>query len=197
MTEGVQLAISGTVTKVDRPESFAALDPLVGEINRLISKSYQEVRPSSGEVASEASFLQVILQQVLLLEERAVMAVDKDNQFIAASASLAEVIPVNVGALRAVEDRLEEIVAPAFELRFDAFCARAITGPVEAQIFLEVPAQVPCIVLREGQLKVEVFRYAAIRFHPASGVPVSITTGFNNDSAFMEFWHAGFPILEW
>ena len=95
VTEGVHSAVSGTTQIVEKPETFAALEPLVAEINKLISKSSQEVSPDSPGGAPEASFLQHLIQQVLLLEERAVMAVDKDNQLIAASASLTEVIPVN------------------------------------------------------------------------------------------------------
>ncbi|MBN8553821.1 MAG: FHA domain-containing protein [Deltaproteobacteria bacterium] len=95
-SEGVHLAVSGTATNVEKIESFAGLDPLVDEINRLISKSNQAVSSNSSLGTGEASFLHLLLQQVLLLEERAVMVVDRDNHMIAASASLAAAIPVNV-----------------------------------------------------------------------------------------------------
>jgi pSer/pThr/pTyr-binding forkhead associated (FHA) protein len=101
LTEGVHLAVTGTLQSVDKPESFAAFGPIIDEINKLISRSNQEVSPSLGGADAEARFLQDLIQQVLLLEERAVLAVDKENHLIAASNSLLEVIPVNIERMNA------------------------------------------------------------------------------------------------
>ncbi len=100
-SEAVHLAVSGAAQNVDTIESFAAFEPLIDEVNRLISKSIQSLSENSSDQSSEASFLQLLLQQVLLLEERAVMVVDKDNQLIAASTTLPAMIPIDVDQMNA------------------------------------------------------------------------------------------------
>jgi hypothetical protein len=94
--EATHLAVTGAVKGLDNLESFAALDPLIQEINRLISKENQGVEAKSAGISEEASFLHSLMQQVLLLEERAVMVIDKDNQLIAASRTLPDSVPVDV-----------------------------------------------------------------------------------------------------
>ncbi len=97
--ENIHLVASGTAQTLENPESFAALHPLISEINRVISQRNQGVTRSASDQASEASFLQSILQQVLLLEERPVMIVDRENQIIAASTSLSSIVPVDVAEM--------------------------------------------------------------------------------------------------
>ncbi len=97
--ESTHLAVTGATQNVDRLASFAALDPLVQEINRLISRGNQGLSQNSNGPSNEASFLHSLLQQVLLLEERAVMVIDRENQLIAASASIPEVVPVEVNRM--------------------------------------------------------------------------------------------------
>jgi hypothetical protein len=101
VTEGLHLVVTGNAQNLEKLETFAAADPLIEEVNRLISKSNQSVRSKNQEGGEEASFLQLLLQQVLLLEERAVMVVDKDNHLIAASATLSGVIPVDTEQMNA------------------------------------------------------------------------------------------------
>lgn len=96
VVEGVRLAVSGNVQSVENPESFAAFDSMVQEINRLISKSNQGFGSNSNGAIAEASFLQPLLQQVLLLEERPVMFVSRDNHFLASSQVLGDIIPVDL-----------------------------------------------------------------------------------------------------
>ncbi len=97
--EGVHSAITGASEGIASLESFAAFDPLLQEINRLIAKSNQQVSSNSRENSSEASFLQPLFQQVLLLEERPMMIVSKDNHLLGSSHSLSEVIPVDVSQI--------------------------------------------------------------------------------------------------
>jgi hypothetical protein len=97
--ESTHLAVTGAAQNLENLESFAALDPLIQEINRLIAKENQGLKEKSAGVTEEASFLHSLLQQVLLLEERAVMVVDKENQLIAASRTLPELIPVEVSRM--------------------------------------------------------------------------------------------------
>jgi len=94
LTDQVYLLFTGTAQKVDSLPSFATFDPLVEEINRLITKINQGVSSESKLQDQEASFLQSILQQVLVLEERAIMAIDRDNNIIGMSAYVPEIIPV-------------------------------------------------------------------------------------------------------
>jgi hypothetical protein len=99
---------TGSSQRVERIEFFASLDPLIEEINQLIAKSIQGVASSSATAESEASFLQTLLQQILLLEERAVLVVDHENQFIAASTALSTMIPIDVSQEKA---HIADIVA--------------------------------------------------------------------------------------
>lgn len=99
VAENVYLAASGAQQKVEKTASFSVMDPILSEVNRLINKLNQEVSPGSRNAADEASFLQPLLQQVLLLEERAVMIVDKDNQIIGMSRTLSEVLGLESNAL--------------------------------------------------------------------------------------------------
>ncbi len=96
VTEGVSLAISGTVQSLAPPASFAAFEPLVQEMNRLLAKGNQSISSNVASGPSEASFLQALFQQVVLMEDRPVMVVDRDNHFLAGSEALAEIIPVNL-----------------------------------------------------------------------------------------------------
>lgn len=98
-SDWVHTAASSAQHGLEKIESFAALDPLMAELNRLISKRNQGVKAETGADSSEASFLQTLLQQVLLLEERAVMVVDRDNHLLAASDALSAVVPVDVSQL--------------------------------------------------------------------------------------------------
>jgi hypothetical protein len=94
LTEEVHLLFTGTVQNLEHFDSFAALNPLVDEINRLNSKSNQALNPDTPSGSSEAGFLQSLMEQVLLLEERAVMVVDQDNQILAISSSLPDLVPL-------------------------------------------------------------------------------------------------------
>jgi hypothetical protein len=94
LTSEVHLLYTGTAQNVERLQSFAAVDELVEEVNRLISKVNQGVSADSGAAKAEAGFLQSLLDQVFLLEERAVMAVDPDNQVIAVSGYLQDILPM-------------------------------------------------------------------------------------------------------
>lgn len=109
VSEGLHLVVTGNAPNLEKLETFAAGDVLVDEVNRLISKSNQAVKSKNEGSTEEASFLQLLIQQVLLLEERAVMVVDKDNHLIAASASLSAVVPVNVEQINAhITDAVSE-----------------------------------------------------------------------------------------
>ncbi len=96
LTEGVHLAVTGNAQNLEKIESFAALDPLIDEINRLIAQGIQGVKASGGANPAEASFLQPLFQQVLVLEERPMLVVDHENQMIAATGALPGVIPIDV-----------------------------------------------------------------------------------------------------
>jgi len=109
LTEEVHLLYTGTAQSVERLQSFAAFDDLIEEINRLISKVNQRVIATAEGGGGEAGFLQTLLDQVFLLEERAVMAVDPDNQVLAISGYLRDILPirenpVSVHITEAVED---------------------------------------------------------------------------------------------
>jgi pSer/pThr/pTyr-binding forkhead associated (FHA) protein len=106
--ENVHVVTTGSSQRVERIEFFANLDPLIEEINQLIAKSIQGVASSSATAESEASFLQTLLQQILLLEERAVLVVDHENQFVAASTALSTMIPIDVSQDKA---HIADIVA--------------------------------------------------------------------------------------
>jgi len=106
--ENVHVVTSGSSQRIEKIEFFASLDPLIEEMNQQIAKSLQGLSSSSGNSESEASFLQSFLQQILLLEERAILVVDHENQFMAASAALATVIPIDVSRDKA---HIAEIVA--------------------------------------------------------------------------------------
>lgn len=99
LVQDVHLLSTGTVQKVEQRESFAALNELVNEINRVFSKLNQEVKPDSELDKTEASFLQTILQQVFLLEERAVLAVDSENHVIAMTSLVTELAPIHEEAV--------------------------------------------------------------------------------------------------
>lgn len=94
LTDQVHLSFTGTTQNVDRLQSFAAFDELVEEVNRLISKANQGVKDSQEHQQLEASFLQTLLQQVLLLEERAVIAIDSDNNILGVSEYVHEIVPL-------------------------------------------------------------------------------------------------------
>lgn len=109
LTDEVHLLYAGTAQSVDTLQSFASFDQLVDEINRLISKVNQGLSADSGGLPTEAGFLQPLLDQVFLLEERAVMAVDPDNQVLAISGLLRDLVPlrddyINLHITEAVED---------------------------------------------------------------------------------------------
>jgi hypothetical protein len=95
LTDEVHLLHTGTAQKVENLPNFAGFNALVEEINGLIAKSDQAHSSGSGDGRAEASFLQIILEQVLLLEERAVMAVDNENHVLGISETLAELIPLH------------------------------------------------------------------------------------------------------
>jgi hypothetical protein len=94
LTEEVHLLYTGTAQNVESLQSFAAFDELVAELNRLISKVNQGVKGGAEGSQAEAGFLQTLLDQVFLLEERAVMAVDPDNQVMAVSGYLQDIVPM-------------------------------------------------------------------------------------------------------
>lgn len=96
ITDTANLAYSGTVQSVEKLTNFSPLNPLINEINRLIAKSNQGDKADFDTRSEEASFLQSILQQVLLLEERAMMVVDTENHIIASSQTVPEMIPLNL-----------------------------------------------------------------------------------------------------
>src|SRR5690606_34646804 len=95
LTEDVHLLFTGTAQKVETLESFASFGPLIEEINRLNSKLNQELKAQVGGMPLEAGFLHELFQQVFLLEERPMMAVNRDNQIIAISEALHAVIPLS------------------------------------------------------------------------------------------------------
>lgn len=95
LTDQVHLLFTGTAQKVENLESFAAFDELIEEVNRLVTHLNQGANASEDGSGGEASFLQPLFQQVFLLEERAMMAVDADNHIISATAYLSEAIPVD------------------------------------------------------------------------------------------------------
>lgn len=101
LTEAVHVVSTGNSQAVEKTESFAALNVLVDEVNRLITKGFHGVKANSAEKTERAGFLQSVFQQILLLEERPVMVVNKDNHLIAATPVLANVIPVNVEQVNA------------------------------------------------------------------------------------------------
>lgn len=94
LVDEVHLLFTGTAQNVEHLESFAAFNGLVNEINHLFSKLNQEFKSESSSSPVEASFLQNLLQQVFLLEERAVLAVDSENHVIAMTSSVPEFLPV-------------------------------------------------------------------------------------------------------
>jgi len=96
LAESVHVAFAGNTQHIEKIESFAALDPVIEEINRLLSRGNQGVKADPGESGSEASFLQSLFQQVLSLEERPVLVVDKDNHVLATTEALANVIPIDL-----------------------------------------------------------------------------------------------------
>lgn len=99
--EGVHITVTGNAQKIDALEFFAALDPLIAEINKLVAKQNQALSSNQSFERDEASFLQTIIQQVLLLEDRPVMVVDRDNHLIAGTTSLSAVVPVDTERLNA------------------------------------------------------------------------------------------------
>ncbi len=109
LTEEVHLLYTGTAQNVERLQNFAAFDDLVAEVNRLISKVNQGLSSGSGVDPTEAGFLQTLLDQVFLLEERAVMAVDPDNQVVASSPYLPSLVPMRDGAAKVhITDAVED-----------------------------------------------------------------------------------------
>lgn len=93
LTDNIHLAVTGNAQTLDKLGSFHAVDPLIEEINRLISRGSQGLRSSDASSSGELDFLRPLFQQLLLLEDRSILVVDKDNHFIAASGSLAHAIP--------------------------------------------------------------------------------------------------------
>jgi len=108
VAEGIHMAVSGNLQSLEKIESFAALDPVIEEVNRLIAKGNQGVKEVQAAEAHEASFLQSLFLQVLLLEERPVLVVDRENLFLAATGNLATVVPIDVNVLNA---HITDIVA--------------------------------------------------------------------------------------
>lgn len=94
LEEDVHLLFTGATQKVESPEAFAAFEPLVQEVNRLFIKLNQDLSIEASGEAAEAGFLQDILQQIFMLEERAVLAIDHENQILAYSHFTSEVIPM-------------------------------------------------------------------------------------------------------
>lgn len=101
LTGDVHLLYTGTAQNVESPQSFAVLEPLSEEINRLFTKINQGLNSDSQESAAGAGFLQQVLDQVFLLEDRALMAVDADNHLIAVSDYLPEIVPLHENSIGA------------------------------------------------------------------------------------------------
>ncbi|TVQ79203.1 MAG: FHA domain-containing protein [Bradymonadales bacterium] len=99
LSSEVHLLFAGTLQNLEKLESFAAFDKLIDEVNRINSKSNQVLSQQDPGGHGGADFLQSLLEQVLLLEERAVMVVDRENQILAVSPSLPELIPLQEGYL--------------------------------------------------------------------------------------------------
>ncbi len=99
LEEDVHLLFTGATQKVDSPESFAVFGNLAQEVNRLFVKLNQGLSPTARGGSGEAGFLQDILQQILMLEERAVLAIDHENQILAYSPFAPEVIPLSESAI--------------------------------------------------------------------------------------------------
>ncbi|MGA0164388.1 MAG: FHA domain-containing protein, partial [Bdellovibrionota bacterium] len=70
LEEDVHLLFTGATQKVESSEAFAVFEPLVQEVNRLFIKLNQNLSSQGSGEASEAGFLQDILQQIFMLEER-------------------------------------------------------------------------------------------------------------------------------
>lgn len=94
LSDEVHLLYTGTAQKVEPLQSFSAFDELVEEINGLFSKVDQSTYDASLQNAGEASFLQPLIQQIFLLEERPILAVDHDNVVLGMSSFVPEVIPI-------------------------------------------------------------------------------------------------------
>lgn len=95
LTEEVNLLYTGTAQKVEKFQSFTALNPLIESINRLFSKVNQGLNSNQAASSSEASFLQPIIEQMFLLEERPMIAVDRDNVILGVTEYVYEVIPLH------------------------------------------------------------------------------------------------------
>lgn len=95
LTDDVHLLYTGTAQNVETPNSFAAFADLSEEINRLFTKVNQGFSSEPGSSGPEASFLQQIMEQVFLLEDRALMAVDSDNHIVAISDYLPDIVPLH------------------------------------------------------------------------------------------------------
>jgi pSer/pThr/pTyr-binding forkhead associated (FHA) protein len=93
VADGLRVAAQGHRQSLEMTESFASFEPLIEEANRLIAKGSQGLKANSQAAVDGASFLQILFQQVLLLEERAVLIVDQDNQVVAASPALDQILP--------------------------------------------------------------------------------------------------------
>lgn len=108
LTDQVHLLFTGTAQKVDKIHNFSSLNDLIEEINRLNSKVNQGLSSDASQSGSEASFLQPLLQQVFLIEERAILAVDHENIILGMTNSLPELIPLQESAL---DSHITEAVA--------------------------------------------------------------------------------------